>query len=98
MAEEHIDKILKERGAQYGDFASLAELVQTMKVSVGMHLSYNANFAVLNKGQQAVIEEALDMILLKIGRLAVGDPTKKDTWDDIAGYALLPHKSMDRAE
>ena len=98
MAEEYIDKILEERGAQYGDFADLATLVQSIKVSISVHLSKNENFATLGRRQQAVIEEALDMILLKIGRLAVGDPTKKDTWDDIAGYALLPHKSMDRAE
>lgn len=31
--------------------------------------------------------EAVDMILHKIGRVLHGDPTHKDHWDDIAGYA-----------
>ena len=34
------------------------------------------------------------MILQKLARAFNGNPNKKDTWDDIAGYATLVSKTL----
>jgi hypothetical protein len=39
--------------------------------------------------------EALDMILHKISRICTGDPTFKDHWVDIVGYATLVIKDIE---
>jgi len=36
------------------------------------------------------------MLANKLSRIVNGDPEYQDSWDDIAGYALLPHS--DKAE
>lgn len=35
------------------------------------------------------MKEALEMIQTKVGRILTGDPTHRDSWHDIAGYAVL---------
>jgi len=72
--------LLAERGKTHGDFAAHAAATQ------GMKRLFLANAGPkLNDVQQ----EAVDMILHKLGRIAAGDPGFKDHWDDIAGYARL---------
>jgi hypothetical protein len=44
------------------------------------------------------VREALDMIAHKIGRILAGNPMYKDHWDDIAGYATLVSKFVDKNE
>ena len=38
--------------------------------------------------------ESLEVIATKIGRILGGDPTHKDHWDDIAGYAELVAREL----
>ena len=38
--------------------------------------------------------EALDMCAHKIGRILNGDPSYKDSWTDIIGYAKLVENSL----
>ncbi len=38
------------------------------------------------------VDEAIEMILHKISRIAAGNYYVKEHWDDIAGYAQLPAK------
>ncbi len=73
--------ILAERGAQYGDFTTHAEITQALKeiarkTSGWQRLSANQ-------------KEALDMNFHKVGRILNGDPNIEDSWADIAGYARL---------
>jgi len=74
-------QILAERGRTHGDFERHAEITQRIKfVMTG---SYNWNC------MSYCQREALDMIAHKIGRILAGDPSYKDHWVDIAGYAQL---------
>jgi len=79
---------LVERGSRYGDFAGHAEVTQELKGLVRYHLKARAK--VLAPDQQ----EALDMIIHKIGRIINGDPDYADSWHDIAGYASLVDKRL----
>lgn len=76
-----MNKILEERGEDYGDFTQQWSLSQRLKSSIRQHL--------IDKSMDFVSREAIDMIMLKVSRLVVGDEGKLDTWDDIIGYATL---------
>lgn len=75
--------ILDERGNRYGKFTGHAEVTQMLKTIVTSGLTKRDK--TLAPDQQ----EALDMILHKIGRIVNGDPDYADSWVDIAGYAKL---------
>lgn len=75
------DEILKDRGADYGDFGEMSGLIQTIKGA----MRNGPGWRQMTAGQH----EALDLIATKIGRLCTGNPHKIDTWQDIEGYARL---------
>ena len=78
-----VDAVLAERGARYGKFIDHARITQNLKeVVLRFQLERGSS---LSDSQQ----EALDMILHKIGRILNGDPNYADSWVDIAGYAKL---------
>lgn len=81
-----IDKILQERGSNYGDFYSHAALTQRIKNA----MKSNDGWQSLGQDQK----EALEMIAHKIGRIINGNPTYKDSWVDIEGYAALVSRSL----
>lgn len=81
-----IDVTLAERQSTYGDFRDVAnttgQLMGILRNSKNGHtLPY-------------MHEEALHMICSKMARLVNGDPTHKDSWHDIAGYAKLVEDSL----
>lgn len=78
-----VEKILEERGSRYGPFITHAAVTQQLKEVVFKHLFNRGK--VLAPDQQ----EALDMIMHKVGRIVNGDPDYDDSWTDIAGYAQL---------
>ena len=72
-------ELINERESSHGDYGSQSQITQTFKTvirSSSLGLSY---------AQQ----EALEMIAMKMARIMSGDPSHKDHWDDIAGYAML---------
>lgn len=71
--------ILNEREKTHGDFYRVSETWVQLKNIV------DSNIASDNYSHIA----AIDMILLKLARIACGDPNFADHWDDIAGYAML---------
>lgn len=77
-----VKDILVERGNRYGSFDGHAMLTQQLKHTF-------SRFAKSKAGMTASMEEALDMIFHKIGRIGNGDPFYDDSWIDIAGYAQL---------
>lgn len=79
---------LAERGSRYGAFDSHAQITQELKAA--MHRC--ANWAQLAPDQQ----EALEMIQHKAGRILNGDPNYADSWVDIAGYAQLVAKRLQK--
>ena len=95
--------LLQERRSTHGEFTDHARIVQRLKAVVTAEMArcgkidrsssetfgpIGVQFADL-LDTDAVISEALDMILHKIGRIVAGDATFKDHWVDIAGYATL---------
>jgi hypothetical protein len=73
--------LLEERGKTHGDFADHANCTQGLKRVFAASLG--------ERGLSDIQQEAVDMILHKLGRIASGNPNHKDHWDDIAGYATL---------
>lgn len=78
----NIAAIIAERDKAHGPFALQASLSQAFKETIRS----TPNFAVKLDCDQ---HEALDMIAHKMARILAGSPNHIDTWDDIAGYALL---------
>lgn len=86
-----INQILADRGSRYGEFEGHAQVTQALKEVMYFH----PNWKILESHHK----EALEMIQHKIGRILNGDPTYRDSWDDIAGYArLVPPIDEKRAE
>lgn len=73
--------LLSERAKTHGSFRVHATTTQSLKAVVKTSLGAK----LLSCSHQ----EALDMILHKIGRIVAGDANFNDHWDDIAGYAKL---------
>ena len=76
-----IESTLAERGKRYGSFTGHAIVTQAIKDA--MH--DGQNWETLRPD----MTEALEMIAHKIGRILNGDPSYKDSWHDIIGYAKL---------
>ncbi|HQW57343.1 MAG TPA: DUF6378 domain-containing protein [Gammaproteobacteria bacterium] len=74
-----INETLAQRGKDYGDFTTHAEITQKLKAVID---EYDVRLSPVHR-------EAIDMILHKIGRICNGNPNFVDSWHDIAGYAKL---------
>lgn len=71
--------ILIERAKTHGDYGDHARITQ------GLKRILRAERKTLSDPHQ----EAIEMILHKIGRVIAGNADFNDHWDDIAGYAKL---------
>lgn len=74
-----LNKILSERGDQYGDFADVAATAKEIQESVLLRCGPLEPFIVI----------AIQNIAMKLSRAANGNPKYIDNWVDIAGYAQL---------
>lgn len=72
---------LNDREEPYGDFGDMAATSQHIKAA----LSHGKNWDNLAEEQQ----EAMEMIATKLARILTGNPNHRDSWHDIAGYAML---------
>lgn len=79
----NIQALLNERGERYGKFRNLAQVTQELKRVMTRHA--HAVGSTFSDSQW----EALEMIASRIGRLVNGDSSHIDSWEDIAGYAML---------
>ena len=75
---------LKLRGKTHGDFRTQATLHGRLLASINYSSAYI----------HPMYASALNMILLKVSRIVVGDPTEPDHWLDIEGYANLVSKDL----
>jgi hypothetical protein len=73
--------ILSEREPTHGRFQESAELAQNLKY----RMAEAPNWGILLSDQR----QALEMIATKISRILCGDRNLVDSWEDIAGYAIL---------
>lgn len=77
--------LLEERQQTHGEFAPKAAFIQALKEA----FRAAPNWGDMTPGQR----EAVDMICLKLGRIAYGDPDHADNWHDLAGYSILGGKA-----
>lgn len=86
-----IKATLAEREGQHGNFEEHATCTQKLKEVVSQCLKdFHKDDEHLLYAQQ----EAIDMILHKVGRIVAGNPNIVDHWHDIAGYALLVERIL----
>ena len=81
-----IEETLEQRGSEYGDWSIQASVSQGLKEIIRIGPSN------LNRPQM----ESIDLILMKISRIVVGNPDNIDSWTDIIGYATLAIKEIEK--
>jgi len=89
-----IDATLAERGNNYGKFTGHSDLSQTLKIEFDDHVRNVGNPELFTNS----MNEAIEMIMHKLARIANGDPTYDDSWRDISGYATLIVKELNGEE
>lgn len=85
-----IESTLEERGNRYGSFEHHAAIAQDLQ-----QVMQRENGWLLLASDQ---RQALTVIADKIARMLNGDPTYRDNWHDIVGYAKLVDDRMARDE
>jgi hypothetical protein len=78
-------KILDARAKTHGSFEANAQMSQAIKELIA------TGDVSLTDTQR----EAIDMIALKLSRIATGNPNVRDHWADIAGYATLVANTLE---
>ena len=86
------DETLAQRSTRYGEFHNHASLSQHFKGMFNTHVRNHGQPEKFND----TISEAVDMIFHKLARVANGDPTYDDNFRDIAGYAELVVKELNK--
>ena len=83
-----LNETLAQRGSVHGDFRDHASATQRLKQV--LHSCPNWT------GMWHVHQEAAEMIVHKLGRILAGDPDHHDHWHDIAGYATLVTRDIEK--
>lgn len=83
-----IDETLDQRGKNYGDYRDVAYTAQQLKVA----LRYTKGWHTM----EPFMQESMDMICNKMARILNGNPYYDDSWHDIAGYATLVEKQLEK--
>lgn len=86
MSHLKISELLQDRGQTHGNFQQQATTSQQLKDLV---LGAVANGLGDHPSIDPAINEALEMICVKMSRIANGNPYELDHWRDISGYAQL---------
>lgn len=76
-----MNELVRERHFTHGSFRDSARVSQALKSA----LESSPNWQFMSPVQR----EACCMISAKMARIVCGDPSFKDHWADIAGYASL---------
>lgn len=96
-----IDKILEQRGSNYGEFSDHAIVTKAMKDLFRGEVGFNGQLIATNwKSLTPSQQESLDMIAHKIGRIInIGsNPNYADSWIDIGGYSQLIVNELNKKE
>lgn len=81
------DPLLNERGKTHGNSKAQFATAQQLKAIIRATPNWPGPTTLQ-------MHEAMEMICTKLSRIAHGDPTHIDTWDDIAGYAKLISETL----
>lgn len=85
-----LDETLAQRGNKYG---KNWEAYSRMKEA--MTAARNKKPSKKTIQNDDIITYAIDMILMKLSRIAAGDENYTDNWHDIAGYATLVENHLE---
>jgi hypothetical protein len=85
-----IDATLDERGKRYGSYMEKAFIIQEIKRILRSASSWER--------MDPDMQESLDMVIHKIGRIVTGDPEYLDSWIDVIGYAKLVADRLEGVE
>jgi hypothetical protein len=95
-APSTVDAILSEREKTHGDYAKTMELFREMTRAFERAFSGDSDFRSppndvieYRRRDRSIAVSTAQMICMKLARIACGDPTFVDHWDDIGGYAKL---------
>ncbi|MDH3375384.1 MAG: hypothetical protein OEQ39_00235 [Gammaproteobacteria bacterium] len=80
-----VNETLNERGSRYGGYPAMAAKIKNLQDAAS-----GPGYVKLQPFQQ----HAVDMILVKLGRILTGDPYYVDNWHDIEGYARLVAEAL----
>ena len=83
------DKVITDRGSNYGQYKHNAQIAQALKRVMADHARMH------NKTFTDSQWESLEMIASKIARIVNGNADHHDSWLDIAGYAQLVADEID---
>lgn len=83
-----VGNILSERESVYGSFEDVSRMYTNLVTIV------DEADAILD----CKVKCSIDMILMKIARIVSGDQYYRDSWADIAGYAMLVVNSIDEED
>lgn len=86
-----IEEVLEKRGTRYGAYRHVAATAQEIK-----SLFRDGRFTWPE--METHMQESLDMIANKLARILNGDPYYDDSWRDIAGYATLVVKELEKGK
>ena len=89
-----IEKTLDEREKDYGDFAATYNMSGKLYDDLLEALSEQVVSRTVIP--QHWHNEALHMICVKLARLVCGNINHRDSWHDIAGYATLVVRELDK--
>jgi hypothetical protein len=85
-----LEDTLKERGNNYGNFHTQANLSQTLSSIISQHYkAIHVNESGEVEPMPQFMAEAIHMICHKLARISNGNPYYVDSWQDIAGYSQL---------
>lgn len=87
--DKETGRLLDTREAAHGDFSQNAETAQGIKLAI-------AAARMRREPLPPVLQEVVDMIATKLGRIAAGDAFEMDHWKDIQGYAALAERHLYR--
>lgn len=82
-----VNEILTERQSQYGSFENVALYTELVNKVLSNNMEQRTD----------AMNMAIYMIASKLARIASGDPTHKDSWVDIAGYAQLVVNTLEES-
>jgi len=83
-----IDEVLEARGKRYGEYRKVAMTSQMFKDICHTSSAWQE--------MEHYQQESMDMICNKLARICCGDPYYEDSWKDIAGYATLVSKELEK--
>lgn len=82
------EKLIAERHKTHGDYDQVAIFTQSVKET----WRRGPNWGKLTASQALTLDE----IAHKVARILTGDPNQCEHWDDIAGYARLISKGLEK--